>query len=479
MNEKSAVFMLLILLSGAVMVGIVAPVMQVNASISGLIYNSSYNVHSADKVQTMSTSLVDDPKASSTFTILKTQIILIIYQACNQRGKSLETESIYGKQIGVNVDGSDVATTQTSPREDAEANGGVVIWVGTLGAGSHTVKGRFASNKLTSSNPINRPYETTVTIHERRLTVVVFDGTADDFRFVRSTNVVTANSLSLVDDIEASFSFTSPICKTLILYVACNYNYTTEGSQGKRIAISTDGTDGLALGSAPFSADYADDEFVAEIRSLPAGSHTIKGRFASNEDSKTVTVSERQFAVLFFPDGLETDFVEQFKQESFTSYALTNDPDALVTRTTNGKRQVLAIYCTGKRMGTGDWGRKEAVNIDGVDYGLNAQSGFEHTPSGNLEDQHAATMGIQSNVTELSAGAHTVQGRLASYSPGIIDDRQLCVLWFSIPVVGGVVLPSTWLQVQIVLLLSAVAVVLVLGMKKARARPAYLLASKM
>jgi hypothetical protein len=434
MSEKSTILVLLMLISSMLMVAM--PIVRVSASPSGLVYDASYNAHSTTAVTTTSTSLIDDTQASSVFTLASARIVLVIYSACNYH---TAIEVFAGKKMGIDVDGSDVATIQSSPFSDGYANGGVVIWVGTLAAGSHTIKGRFASN-----------FEGyTVTINERRLTVAVFEGAAEDFRFVRSTTAVTTASTSLVDDTQASFTFiTSLSCKALILYSACNYNETTESTSGKMIAISTDGSDGLALGSSPYYPKYADSEFVAEIRSLTSGSHTIKGRFFSI-DGSTVTISERQFAVLLFSSDLETDFVASSTQVSVTGSTLSDDTQASVTRTIDAERYVLAVYCAGKRNATSStmYGKKVAVKIDVTDYGLNAQS-----PYG---DNYANTIAIQSDIVGLGDGTHTVIGRFASNDvaeTAKVDDRQLCVLWWraraSIPV-GGVILPANEIQLLI------------------------------
>jgi hypothetical protein len=441
MNEKSIILVLLMLISSMLMVAV--PIVRVSASPSGLVYDASYNAHSTTAVTTTSDSLMDDTQASSVFTLDSARIVLVIYSACNYH---TATETTWGKKLGIDVDGSDVATIQSSPFSDEYANGGIVIWVGALAAGSHTIKGRFASNFAGN----------TVTISERRLTVAIFEGATEDFRFVRSTTAVTTASTSLVDDTQASFTFTSLSCKALILYSVCNYNDTTESDFGKRIAISTDGSDGLALGSSPYWSRLADSEFVAEIRSLTSGSHTIKGRFSSI-DGSTVTISERQFAVLLFSSNLETDFVASSTQVSVTGSTLSDDTQASVTRTIDAERYVLAIYCAGKRNATSStmYGKKVAVKIDVTDYGLNAQ-----TPYG---DTRANTIAIQSDIVELGDGTHTVIGRFANNLDGEtakVDDRQLCVLWWRspTPAVGGVILPADKIQLLIPYAALAVAV---------------------
>jgi hypothetical protein len=442
MNEKLTILVLLMLISNMLMVAV--PIVRVSASPSGLVYDASYNAHSTTAVTTTSTSLMDDTQASSVFTLDSARIVLVIYSACNYH-TAIETYA--GKKLGIDIDGSDVATIQSSPLSDEYANGGVVIWVGTLAAGSHTVKGRFASNVALG----------TVTISERRLTVAVFEGAAEDFRFVRSTTAVTTTSTSLVDDTQASFTFiTSLSCKALVLYSVCNYDNTTESTYGKRIAISTDGSDGLALGSSPYYPKYADSEFVAEIRSLASGSHTIKGRFFSIGGS-TITISERQFAVLLFSSDLETDFVTSSTQVSVTGSTLSDDTQASVTRTIDAERYVLAVYCAGKRNLTFSAfsGKKVAVRIDATDYGLNAQS-----PYG---DNYANTIAIQSDIVGLGKGTHAVIGRFASNDvaeTAKVDDRQLCVLWWRSPAsaVGGVILPADKIQLLIPYAALAVAV---------------------
>jgi len=454
MNEKLTILVLLMLISNVLMVAV--PIVRVSASPSGLVYDASYNAHSTTAVTTTSASLMDDVQASSVFTLDSARVVLVIYSACNYHTAIEKTEIYAGKKLGIDVDGSDVATIQSSPFSDEYTNGGVVIWVGTLAAGSHTIKGRFGSNSAGDN----------VTINERRLTVAVFEGAAGDFRFVRSTTAVTTASPSLVDDTQASFTFTSPSCKALILYSVCNYHGTTESPFGKRIAISTDSSDGLALGSSPYGSSYADSEFVAEIRSLTSGSHTIEGRFFSI-DGSTVTISERQFAVLLFPSDLETDFVTSTTQVSVTGSTLSDDTQASVTRTIDAERYVLAIYCVGKRNVTSStmYGKKVGVKIDATDYGLNAQ-----TPYG---DTYANTIAIQSDIVRLGNGTHTVIGRFANNLDGQtakVDDRQLCVLWWRSPtptVVGGVILQVD--KIRLLIPYAALAVTVAAAIVAAKA----------
>ena len=86
-----------------------------------------------------------------------------------------------------------------------------VFWIGTLASGSHTIKGRFASNTSGS----------TATVSNRVLLIYILNG--DAFQYVDSSTTSTTTSTSLEDDPQASFTFTPPgTCKALILYNISN-----------------------------------------------------------------------------------------------------------------------------------------------------------------------------------------------------------------------------------------------------------------
>jgi len=384
-----------------------------------LKYTGKYYIHSTVTLYTDSEALIDDTEAIQDFSLTTSQVVLAIYSACNYMSAPYEYE--YGKKLGINVDGSDIATIQSSPGYGSEeANGGIVVWVGVLDAGSHTIKGRFAGIGGYSGE-----------VDERQLTIIIFQGTSSDFRYVRSTIPVYTDYMD--DDTEAIQTFNVPDdCKALIIYSTCNYHGATESQYGKDVWVEIDGEDTLTYsGSSPSGWNRADSQCFPYLTTLNAGFHTIKGRFSITQ-AGGVTISERQLAILLFPENLETDFIESDAYPPPTGFGdtLTNDSEAIITRVLTGTRYVFALYGT-NRMPFGvasDYGEKASINIDGVDYGLNAQSPFDH--------DRRNSVALQSDVVEVEAGSHTVKGRFASNDSGSyweLSHRQLAVLWFIDP----------------------------------------------
>lgn len=66
-------------------------------------------VRSTTKATTTSSTPVDDPQATLTFTLDKGSLTFIVYNVGNKRGS---TEPATGKGITINIDGVDIATRQ-------------------------------------------------------------------------------------------------------------------------------------------------------------------------------------------------------------------------------------------------------------------------------------------------------------------------------------------------------------------------------
>jgi hypothetical protein len=208
------------------------------ASATLLTFNSKYVVISSTPVTSSSTTRADDTEASQTFTLAASQTVVAMYNAFNNHGSS---EVATGKQIAISVDGTDRGRTYNSPYAANGANGATTFWIGTLAAGSHTIKGRFASNTSGS----------TVTIDERILLILILDG--DEFYYIDSGTAQTTTSATLVNDPNATQTFTpSGACKALILYsVSNNPTGTSEDQNGKYAAINLGGTDYSQLIKSP------------------------------------------------------------------------------------------------------------------------------------------------------------------------------------------------------------------------------------
>ncbi|MCD6446489.1 hypothetical protein J7L49_06880 [Candidatus Bathyarchaeota archaeon] len=379
-----------------------------------LTFSDKYVVQSSTQVSTTSGSLVDDTEAEQTFTLDSSKTVLVIYEAHMDYGSS---GNYYGMQNAINIDGTDYANSWDSANGTGLPVRNCVFWVGTLTAGSHTIKGRFASNKDGS----------TVTIDRRVLVIMIFNG--DEFQYSDDATAAETSSTSLVDDPNASVTFTpSGNCKALILYNCSNSHGTNEYCMGKKNAINVNGTDYAQAEKSPAGGNYADSVFTCYALNLSAASTTVKGRFASNHSWGNGTISRRQLAVLLFADSTLLDIVTSTTQISTTSNSLVDDAEASINRSTTDTREVLVVVMGTKRSGTGSTGHGEryGINVDGTDYtwARGAPQCYEY----------ANSVGT-AYALQLTNGSHTVKGRFSnnhSTDTAKIDARCLIALWFSI-----------------------------------------------
>jgi len=368
-------------------------------------------VQSSTPVQTSSTTLVDDTEAEKTFNLSSSKVVLVIYKAHMNHGS---TGTNLGMQNAINVDGTDYANSWDAPYTSNYAVRNCVFWIGTLSSGSHTIKGRFASNSDGA----------TVTIDRRVLIIMIFDG--DEYQYVDNTTTATTSSGSLVDDPNASVTFTpSGNCKALILYNCSKSHGSTEYAGGKKAAINVNGTDYAQAEKSQYSSNYANSVFTCYALSLSATSTTVKGRYASNSDGSTVTIERRQLGVLLFADSTLLDVVTSETQVSTTSNTLVDDSEATITRTTNDTREVLIIAVGTKRHNTESSATGECygINVDGTDKTWSRGSPYYAA----YADSAATAYAIK-----LTSGSHTIKGRFSNNSgsdTAKIDARCLIAIW--------------------------------------------------
>jgi hypothetical protein len=381
-----------------------------------LTFNSKYVVTSQNADTTTSSSLVDDPDAQQTFTLSASKVVLVIYQANNVYGAAMP---LTGMQNAISVDAIDKANSWDSCYISAYPVRNAVFWVGTLAAGSHTIKGRFASN--TSGQ--------TATISNRVLVIIIFDG--DEFQYVDDATTATAPDGTLIDDPNAQVTFTpSATCKALILYNISN-NGATESTYGKKAAIRVATTDYAQAEKSPEGSNYVDSVFTCHALSLSAVSTTVKGRFANSRTvTATVTIHRRQLAVLLLADSTLLDIVTSTTQVSTTSSALVDDTQATISRTTSDTRELLVVAVGTKRYNVSSALTGECY---GIKVDANDRVNSRGAPGGTAYANSAGTAYAE----QLTANVHTVQGRFSNNNgtdTAKIDARQVVALWFT---VGG------------------------------------------
>jgi len=384
----------------------------------GLVYKDVKQTHSSLRVQTDSGVLVDDPESVLNFVLTQQQVVLVLLNSA-----TTTIGTTMGMINALNIDGAVVALSHNSPG-GIVAQGEELFWVGQLAAGPHTIKGQFA--RISAG--------TTVYINERRLTALIFDGQVADFSFVRNVNAVNTNLGTLQNDAFATINLNLATAqKALILYHACNYDGTAEGARGKSIAIQVDGADGLDFGNERGSGvTYPDASFVATVQSLSAGIHTIQGRYRSNEAGFTVTISERQIAILLFDTTLESDFASSLNVQSTVGSSYVDDNSAQILRIISGAHYLLSIYVAGdilQSLGEVTTGLKTAIN-DGVN---------DHEKGVSCCSPGGATGEVLSSpihtLVGISTGLQTIKGRFAAVGASSVTIRRriLCCLWFVPP----------------------------------------------
>lgn len=395
-----------------------------------LQYDSRYFIRSLVQRQTTSLAFVDDLSAIQDFTTTKPLIMLVIYNTMNYHGSTVST----GTKITVMIDGADqdgIGVRHGQFSFATRKNGCTVYYLGTLAAGDHTVKGRFAIGWGAGQT----------TIDERQLVIFLFDGAVADWGLA-SSSVVRTNATNVwADDLDASVTVNLPEDDMIVLalYSACCGEGDSEGVKGKEIAIQVDADSerGLHGQSCPVNSPNGCTTHVI-YSTLPAGNHTFDGRFRSNEDTVTVTIRYRQLAVLVFsPTQLFDQVLDDATQVQWNLPAVgfIDDTPAVVNRNLPGVYQALILYGNYNVEGTFPWqddsGRKSAINVDGTDYSEGHQAyDADHNKLGNTVI----------HVTELAAGAHTIQGRFSgnfANQTSTISRRTLSVLYFLPPVAAG------------------------------------------
>ncbi len=335
-----------------------------------------------------------------------------MYQANNAYGETMINQ---GMQNAIGIDGTDYAVSNDSPFQANAVVRNTVFWIGTLGSGSHTIEGRFAS--LSSGN--------TVTVSNRVLLIYILNG--NTFLYDDDPTTSTSASATLGTDPAASFTFTpSGSCKALVLYNISNSG-ATESNQGKKAAISIGGADYSQAEESPGTANFADSVFTAWALSLSTSSTTVTGRFAANV-AATVTINRRQLGVLLFDDSTLLDNnVTSNTAVTTTSSTLVDDGQATISRTTTDARELLVVAMGTKRYST-------ASNNYGQCYGIKVNANDRASSRGS---SGAGSTGADSAATayaeSLAAASHTIKGRFSNNTgtnTAVIDSRRIVALWF-------------------------------------------------
>jgi len=377
-----------------------------------LVYRERYGVFSQVAVQSSLITLVDDSEAVVEFSLSTAGVALVVY---NPHATYNSGGVIQGINYAISVDGTDRAKAG-----HAIGNGvsrGQTFWVGALGAGSHTIKGRFSSNQG----------GTNVTISQRALEVFVFDG--DEYGYVESETLFTTTSTSFVDDPNASLNVSaSGACKAVYLYSACNQLADTEYFYGKKVAISVAGADYSQCEQGTKLSGGLAGCFSCYAESRGAGAVAVKGRVAA-QDTSGCSVRWRQLGVLLVDDATLLDYLASDVQVSTSSNVLVDDGQASSSRQISETRDYLILGFGTKREGT-------ASSTNGECYGVRLGAvDLCWSRSNDYSTNHGVSCPCCRG-GQAVAGNYAIQGRFSNNTgteTAKIDSRRIIVLWFTVP----------------------------------------------
>lgn len=389
----------------------------------GLVYKDYKQIHDdTTTVETFSNVLIDDPPALLNFTLTKAQVALILYSPTHHWE---DNNNYRGHHYAIELDGVDVAEHMIyGSGFQPNAHGAEVVYLGILDAGPHVVKGRFC----------NLDAGQRATLSERYLTVILFDGSAADFSYVRTAATPrTTNSDVLINDPNSTINLNlASQQKALILYSVSGAHAGGVTYRGLGIAVQVDGVDSdEQFSNVPYYVNNNPAHaFIALLRTLGPGAHTLQGRYRRAQAADTARMDETQFAVLLFDTSLKTDSVEDDTTTiTMSGENFADDTPALINRNLSEDCVLLAFYCWSMREGGGItyFGAESALNLDGSDYWVANRA----NPTGYYSFGFGGHLLIGA-----SKGSHTVKGRFCqthsapTQDTAVCTQRTLMLLWF-------------------------------------------------
>ena len=251
-----------------------------------------------------------------------------------------------------------------------------------------------------------------------------------------STVRVESPDGSLVDDTESELTFTLPEDSyVIVLYNASNMYGSVEFSLGKFGYVNVDGVDMIDSWCGQTAGGAGPENFSSNIMCtwagrLPAGTHTVKGRFGGNAAGYTVGVDARQIVVLAVPvsSGPLAFGVSAFHapyaipqtpaQSPIHGYPV-EDPHARLLVNLESEANVLAIYRVSKRLFqySHGWYAYSMIYVDGMPVPESRADQSTHYPWSwpyGIE-LHPGPLRVTSVAFKrLGPGVHTLSGRFAN-----------------------------------------------------------------
>lgn len=389
-------------------VGVSAPVLS----------HYGYALESSDRrIETNSTTPVDDTEAILELEIAEEAYIFVVYNAGN---KYLSPEHENGKGCGIRVNEEDVAFSWQSPNDRDGANSVTVLWAGLLKSGEYEVCGRFFAIR-----------DGIVGIDTRQIAAFWFTKKLVVGDSVRSTVKGETDSDVPVDDKEAFLSFTlEDESVAFIVYNAGNKFGSKEPAEGKGVTINIDDVDiPTRQWQSPHSNDEANSVTIAYVTRLEKGDHLVRGRFFSNVKGSVTTVDERQLMVIcFLPESVSYGFYESTKYVDTDSENPVEDGEAVLAPDLRWDSDCMMMYIGGNphQAHECEFGKGVLLSIDGENESLSTSW---QSPS----ERDFANSVVSLWCQNLSAKSHTIVGEFFSNNdtyPVTISHRQILVLAF-------------------------------------------------
>jgi len=241
---------------------------------------------------------VEDPHARLLLNLAGEAGVLAIYNASKMKGWASVPRGAYAV---MSVDGLPVLesrvdqSTLYTATPTYESLGLTSVAFARLGAGVHSISCRFTNTYVTTRTLayIVAPKEWAST---GRMSYVRVEG-----------NYLTMGSPPPWDDPEAVVTIDLPedsLC--IAVYSVSNSPYSVESYFGKFTLINVDGVDvpESMASQSPGAGNYGNSVLSLWAGRLTAGSHTIKGRWGSNDPTTTTGIDRRVVAVICIPESL-------------------------------------------------------------------------------------------------------------------------------------------------------------------------------
>ena len=222
---------------------------------------------------------------------------------------------------------------------------------------------------------------------------------------------------SLVDDVESQLSFTLPEDSyVLVIYNASNRYGSVEYLLGKYGYVNVDGMDVIDswCGQAASSDNLSSSITCTWAGRLPAGTHTVKGRFGGAMYGYTVGVDVRQMVVLATPVSIGplAFGVSALRVIGFKDQYEMEDPHARLLLNLGGEANALAIYNANKMYGqsTEYAGMYSMIYVDGMP--VPESEADQSTYSISWQPVAVGPVGVTSLAfARLGTGIHSLSGR--------------------------------------------------------------------